>query len=137
MYQYLGRIVGSVCFRLTPELIIHHFRCQHPLPQLTTFPSDILDSITPDWPQLPHWQMVPQLPYLPAGSPRKWDPKASIHFLTSGNLGLRLSDALESRFEGLNDRDAPAFDTTDCSGLSITIRIHVGLWGNTVLCTNS
>ena len=67
--------------------------------------------------------MVPQPPYECGNTQKNWDRKSSVYFSTKGRLGVKLLDAVNGKFEGIDNRDDFPFDEA-CRG--ITIRIHVG-----------
>ncbi|KAF9650353.1 hypothetical protein BDM02DRAFT_1465740 [Thelephora ganbajun] len=67
--------------------------------------------------------VVPQPPYECGNNQREWDQKPSILFSTGGHPGVRLFDAANGTFSGIDDRDGFPFNA-NCRG--VTIRIHVG-----------
>jgi hypothetical protein len=64
---------------------------------------------------------VPQLPYS-CGNAQNWERKPPILFFEWGCLGMKLSDAAEGEFKGMNNRSDPRSE----GERGITIRIHVG-----------
>jgi hypothetical protein len=78
--------------------------------------------------------VVPQLPFVCGNAQEDWVAKPPIHFFMRDSLGVKSSEALYGRIEGLNDRDKVPFDAA-CRG--ITIRIHVCLYDNRVSDNNS
>jgi hypothetical protein len=77
---------------------------------------------------------VPQPPYECGNTQKDWVAKPPIHFFTQDCLGVRLLNARDGTFKGVNDGDKPPFDMVCCG---ITIRIHVGLYGRRVSANNS
>jgi len=78
--------------------------------------------------------MLPLLPYTCGNTQKNWDQKPSIGFSTMGRPGVKLLDAANEEFKGIDDRDDSPFDAV-CRG--ITIRIHVGPWGRRFSSGNS
>ena len=68
--------------------------------------------------------VIPQPPYECGNVQKDWVPKPPILFFTRNDLGVKLLNARDGMFEGVNDRDQPPFDAA-CRG-GTTIRIHVG-----------
>ena len=66
--------------------------------------------------------VVPQLPYTCETLQRNWKQKPTIYFFTKNRLGVKLSDVLQGKFEGINGRDTFPLDA---GSRGITIRIHV------------
>lgn len=80
----------------------------------------------PEFPLLSHEDSrvkVPQHPYTCGNTQKEWRPKPAICFFTWERLGVKLTDALDGKFNGMNNRDDFPFGE-DCRG--ITIRMHVG-----------
>ena len=69
---------------------------------------------------------VPQTPYTCGNTQKEWEAKPAVYFFTRGRHGVRLIDALQGKFEGIDERDAHPFGQS-CRG--ITIRMHVGSRG--------
>ena len=78
---------------------------------------------TPLPPQEDSRAVVPHPPHRHPYTQRNWDRKRPILFSTWGHPGVKLSDALDGKFEGIDGRDCEPFNT-NYSG--ITVRIHVG-----------
>ena len=78
-------------------------------------------------------EVVPQPPYECGKAQKDWVAKLPIYFFTKDCIGVKLPNARDGMFEGVNDRDQPPFDAA-CRG--ITIRIHVGHYGHRV-CGNN
>lgn len=78
--------------------------------------------------------IVPQLPYKKSGKNNNWVPKPSVLFHVRGNAGVFLIDAVNKKFQEVDDRDDPPF-SSDCQG--ITIRMHVRLRNHGILHSNS
>ena len=70
--------------------------------------------------------VVPQLQYPRNDNQKSWVPQSSIHFSTGDSPGVKLLDALDGEFEGLNNGGDNLF-ILDSRG--ITIRLHVGSFG--------
>jgi hypothetical protein len=79
-------------------------------------------------------EAVPQPPYTCGNTQKDWEAKPPIYFFTKDRPGVKLLNARDGMFEGVNDRDQPPFDAV-CRG--ITIRIHVGSYGHWVCDNNS
>ena len=73
--------------------------------------------------------VIPQPPYERGNVEKDWVPKPPILFFTRNDLGVKLLNARDGMFEGVNDREQPPFDAA-CRG--ITIRIHVGPYDHRV-----
>ena len=122
---------------LPPGMIVEHvsYTPASPVPFLK-YPQDysayatsgsLLNS-TPSDPYIPlPWYgtlqtVVPQSPYVSGTKQYDWVLRSSIPFSTMGHPGVRLIDAVERRFEGMDDREGCPFDE-QCN--VVTIRIHV------------
>ena len=94
-----------------------------------------LDQFGPDGSEFPLLSqgdsrvLVPQVPYTCGNTQKDWIPKKTILFFTRESLGIKLLDALNGKFEGMNDRDASPF-SEDCRGISI--KMHVGSRGHRI-----
>jgi len=89
-----------------------------------------LPQILPNGPDFRHLSqdlrvVVPQLAYACGNTQKSWDQKPVILFFTRGRLGVKLSNAVNEDFKGIDERDEFPFDA-NCRG--ITIRMHVGSW---------
>ena len=70
-----------------------------------------------------NWRVaVPQLRYTCGNTQKGWEPKPTIYFSTSKRPGVKLSDVIQGKFNGVDGRDEFPFGE-DCRG--ITIRMHV------------
>lgn len=82
--------------------------------------------------------MVPQPLYTYGGIQEGWDRRSSILFFAHGRLGVKLLDAENREFEGINDWGEPVFEeldnwddfSFDADYPSIMIRVHVGSRGH-------
>ena len=81
--------------------------------------------------------MVEQNTYQCTTRGQHWDPLPSINFKVQDMEGINLTDAMNLRFNGLDNCDDPVF-THDCIGGSISCRISVcGLCDGTPIVTKS
>jgi len=101
-----------------------------PLPPLSVTVPPAVDSST--WNtsgstvSTPHLRRVKQVTYQPLNSQRDWARLPPIYFLVKSIEGIKLADALNIRFDGLDGGDDPVFLFADISiGTSITCRIEV------------
>jgi len=79
-----------------------------------------------DFPLLPQGDsrvVVPQLPYVCENIQKNWTQKPLVCFSMRGRPGVKLLDALDGKFEGIDNGDDFPFDI---NYRGITIRMHVG-----------
>ena len=72
----------------------------------------------------PHLRRVEQVTYQPLNTQRDWARLPPIYFLVKSREGIKLADALERRFDGLDGRDDPVFADPSI-GSSFVCRIDV------------
>ena len=68
--------------------------------------------------------MVPQVKYKCGNSQGDWNRLPDIHFRVKGMEGIKLTNAMSARFNGLDGRDDPMFTDVDV-GNSVSCRIAV------------
>jgi len=94
-----------------------------------------VDQVYPNIPDVPPSRvMLPLRSYACGNTQKNWDRKPPIGFSTMGRPGVKLLNAANGEFKGIDDRDDSPFDAV-CRG--ITIRIHVGSWGHRSSYNNS
>ena len=68
-------------------------------------------------------EKVPQLRYRCGNTQKGLELKQSISFSTSGRPGVKLLNVLNGKFEGLDGRDDPPFESS-CRGITIRIQVN-------------
>lgn len=71
-----------------------------------------------------HLRIVEQVPYTYDVAQTGWTPLEAIDFKVKGVKGMRLTDAMNLRFDGPDERDELMFQSGGV-GTSISCRIHV------------
>lgn len=65
-----------------------------------------------------------QIEYSCKAAQKDWETLPSIDFKVQGKEGIRLTDAMNTRFGGLEDRDLPMFEG-EGTGNTVSCRLNV------------